>query len=84
MKVLMALTSHDKLGNIGRKTSFCLEEGAVPYCAFRDAGVELTLASPKGGQPPIVKGKRVTGFANEEEAVCLRKEGGSHVLHAVR
>jgi putative intracellular protease/amidase len=49
----MVLTSHDELGNTGRKTGFWLEEGAAPYYVFRDAGVSLKLASPKGGQPPI-------------------------------
>jgi putative intracellular protease/amidase len=53
MKILMVLTSHDILGNTGRKTGFWLEEFAAPYFVFRDAGVDLTLASPKGGQPPI-------------------------------
>src|ERR1700761_5181086 len=53
MKILMILTSHDQLGNTGRKTGFWLEEFAAPYFVFRDAGVELTLASPKGGQPPL-------------------------------
>jgi len=53
MKILMVFTSHDQLGNTGRKTGFWLEEGAAPYFVFRDAGVDLTLASPKGGQPPI-------------------------------
>jgi putative intracellular protease/amidase len=53
MKVLMVLTSHDQLGNTGRKTGFWLEEFAAPYFVFRDAGVELTLASPRGGQPPL-------------------------------
>jgi putative intracellular protease/amidase len=53
MKILMVLTSHDQLGDTGLKTGFWLEEGAAPYFVFRDAGVELTLASPKGGQPPI-------------------------------
>jgi putative intracellular protease/amidase len=53
MKILMVLTSHDLLGNTGRKTGFWLEEFAAPYFVLRDAGVELTLASPKGGQPPI-------------------------------
>jgi len=53
MKILMVFTSHDILGNTGRKTGFWLEEGAAPYYVFRDAGVELTLASPKGGQPPV-------------------------------
>ena len=53
MKILMVLTSHDQLGNTGRKTGFWLEEFAAPYFVFHDAGVDLTLASPKGGQPPI-------------------------------
>lgn len=53
MKIVMVMTSHDQLGNTGRKTGFWLEEFAAPYFVFRDAGVELTLASPKGGQPPI-------------------------------
>jgi putative intracellular protease/amidase/catechol 2,3-dioxygenase-like lactoylglutathione lyase family enzyme len=53
MKILMVLTSHNQLGNTGRPTGFWLEEFAAPYFVFRDAGVELTLASPKGGQPPL-------------------------------
>ncbi|KQZ49098.1 MULTISPECIES: type 1 glutamine amidotransferase domain-containing protein [Ensifer] len=53
MKVLMVLTSHDSLGNTGKKTGFWLEELAAPYYVFRDAGAEITLASPKGGQPPL-------------------------------
>jgi putative intracellular protease/amidase len=53
MKIVMVLTSHDQLGNTGRKTGFWLEEFAAPYFVFRDAGVDLTIASPKGGQPPI-------------------------------
>jgi putative intracellular protease/amidase len=53
MKILMVLTSHDTLGNTGRKTGFWLEEFAAPYYTFTDAGAELTLASPKGGMPPI-------------------------------
>jgi putative intracellular protease/amidase/catechol 2,3-dioxygenase-like lactoylglutathione lyase family enzyme len=53
MQILMVLTSHDRLGNTGRKTGLWLEEFAAPYFVFRDAGVQLTLASPKGGQPPI-------------------------------
>jgi putative intracellular protease/amidase len=53
MKIVTVLTSHDQLGNTGRKTGFWLEEFAAPYFVFRDAGVQPTLASPKGGQPPI-------------------------------
>ncbi|MBK5415466.1 type 1 glutamine amidotransferase domain-containing protein [Pseudomonas sp. TH31] len=53
MKVLMVLTSHDQLGDTGKKTGFWLEEFAAPYYTFKDAGAQLTLASPKGGQPPL-------------------------------
>jgi len=53
MKIVMVLTSHDQLGNTGRKTGFWLEEFTAPYFVFRDAGVQITLASPKGGQPPL-------------------------------
>jgi len=53
MKVLMVLTSHDQLGNTGRKTGFWLEELAAPYYTFKEAGLEIVLASPKGGQPPL-------------------------------
>lgn len=53
MKVLMVLTSHDQLGNTGKKTGFWLEELAAPYYAFKDAGADITLASPKGGEPPL-------------------------------
>ncbi len=52
-KILMVLTSHDKLGDTGKKTGFWLEEFAAPYYAFKDAGADVTLASPKGGQPPL-------------------------------
>ncbi|MRX27864.1 type 1 glutamine amidotransferase domain-containing protein [Kangiella sp. HZ709] len=53
MKVLMVLTSHDKLGNTGNKTGFWLEEFATPYYVFKDAGAALILASPQGGHPPL-------------------------------
>lgn len=53
MKVLMVLTSHDELGDTGRKTGFWLEELAAPYYVFGDAGYEIALASPKGGRPPL-------------------------------
>lgn len=53
MKILMVLTSHDQLGDTGKKTGFWLEEFAAPYYVFKDAGAEITLASPKGGQPPL-------------------------------
>lgn len=53
MKVLMVLTSHSELGTTGHKTGFWIEEFAAPYYILKDAGVDITIASPKGGQPPI-------------------------------
>lgn len=53
MNILMVLTSHDRLGETGKKTGFWLEEFAAPYYVFRDAGATVTLASPQGGQPPL-------------------------------
>jgi putative intracellular protease/amidase len=53
MKILIVLTSHDKLGDTGKKTGFWLEELAAPYYVFKDAGADITLASPLGGQPPL-------------------------------
>lgn len=52
-RILMVLTSHDQLGDTGKKTGFWLEEFAAPYYVFKDAGAAITLASPKGGQPPL-------------------------------
>ena len=53
MKILMILTSHDQLGNTGKKTGFWLEEFAAPYYVFKDAGAHVTVVSPRGGQPPL-------------------------------
>ena len=53
MNVLFVLTSHDQLGDTGKKTGFWLEEFAAPYYLLKDAGAEVTLASPKGGEPPL-------------------------------
>ncbi|ALZ85641.1 dimethylallyltransferase [Pseudomonas oryzihabitans] len=53
MKILMVLTSHDQLGDTGKKTGFWLEEFAAPYYVFKDAGAQIALASPAGGQPPL-------------------------------
>lgn len=65
MKVLMVLTSHDQLGNTGRKTGFWLEELAAPYYTFKDAGAEIVLASPKGGQPPLDPKSNEPAFQTE-------------------
>jgi putative intracellular protease/amidase len=72
MKILMILTSHDVLGNTGRKTGFWLEEFAAPYFVFRDAGVAVTLASPKGGQPPVDPKSDEPG--NQTEAMARFKK----------
>ena len=53
MKILMVVTSHDQLGNTGKKTGLWLEEFAAPYYVFKDAGADITVVSPKGGQPPL-------------------------------
>jgi putative intracellular protease/amidase len=62
MKVLMVMTSHDQLGNTGRKTGFWLEELAAPYYVFKDAGAQITLASPKGGRPPLDPKSKTPAF----------------------
>src|SRR5512140_2605611 len=53
MRILIVLTSHDQLGDTGKKTGFWLEEFAAPYYVLKDAGAAITLASPKGGPPPL-------------------------------
>lgn len=65
MKVLIVLTSHDQLGNTGRKTGFWLEELAAPYYTFKAAGAEVVLASPKGGQPPLDPKSNEPSFQTE-------------------
>ena len=65
-KVLMVLTSHDTLGDTGRKTGFWLEELAAPYYTFKDAGVEVVLASPLGGQPPLDPKSNEPSFQTEQ------------------
>mgnify|MGYP001809724728 FL=1 len=66
MNILMILTSHDELGNTGHKTGFWLEELAAPYFVFRDAGADVTLASPKGGQPPLDPKSNETASQTDE------------------
>ena len=90
MKILMVLTSHDELGDTGRKTGFWLEELAAPYYAFKDAGAEIVLASPKGGRPPLDPASNEPSFqtdltrrfeadpaANAQLAETLRLDGVS-------
>ncbi|MET9908154.1 type 1 glutamine amidotransferase domain-containing protein [Streptomyces sp. NPDC006476] len=66
MKVLIVLTSHDELGNTGVKTGFWLEELAAPYYRFKEAGWDITLASPKGGQPPLDPKSNEPGFQTDD------------------
>ncbi|WP_240140218.1 type 1 glutamine amidotransferase domain-containing protein [Streptomyces sp. MUM 178J] len=66
MKVLIVLTSHDELGDTGRKTGFWLEELAAPYYRFKEAGAQLVLASPKGGQPPLDPKSNEVGFQTDD------------------
>ncbi len=65
MKILMVLTSHDQLGDTGRKTGFWLEELAAPYYVFKDAGAEVVLASPEGGKPPLDPKSSEPGFQTD-------------------
>ena len=66
MKVLIVLTSHDQLGNTGKKTGFWLEEFASPYYHLKDAGVQVTLASPSGGQPPLDPKSNESDFQTDD------------------
>ncbi|MCM0614156.1 type 1 glutamine amidotransferase domain-containing protein [Marinobacter sediminum] len=65
MKILMVLTSHDQMGDTGHKTGFWLEEFTAPYYVFKDAGADITLASPKGGQPPVDPNSEAEGALTE-------------------
>jgi len=89
MKILMVLTSHDELGDTGEKTGFWLEEFAAPYYVFRDAGAEVVVASPKGGQPPLdpksntddAQTEATKRFKQDEDAQKVL--AGTHVLSDV-
>lgn len=89
MKILMVLTSHDQLGDTGKKTGFWLEEFAAPYFILKDAGAEITLASPKGGQPPLdpssdtadAQTPATERFKNDVAAQKILSE--THVLSAI-
>jgi putative intracellular protease/amidase len=65
MKILIVLTSHDRLGDTGKKTGFWLEEFAAPYYVLKDAGAAIAVASPKGGQPPLDPKSEVPEFQTE-------------------
>src|SRR6476620_7226403 len=80
MKILMVLTSHDQLGNTGRKTGFWLEELAAPYFVFREAGVEVTLASPKGGEPPLDPKSNEPDFQTDDTRRFEQDESATRAL----
>ena len=90
MKVLMVLTSHDQLGDTGRKTGFWLEELAAPYYEFKDAGAEITLASPMGGRPPLDPKSQDPDFQTdltrrfEKDSEAEEKLGNTLVLESVK
>ena len=80
MKILMVLTSHDKLGKTGLKTGFWLEEFASPYFVFKDKGFEVTLASPQGGQPPLDHKSAEPDFQTEATARFRKDEQAQQAL----
>ena len=82
MKILMILTSHDQLGNTGKKTGFWLEEFAAPYYVFKDAGVDITVASPKGGQPPLDPKSDEPGFQTDATNRFKKDPAAQQVLAA--
>ena len=82
MKVLIVLTSHDRLGDTGRKTGFWLEEFAAPYYVFKDAGAEITLASPRGGRPPLDPKSDEPGFQTDATRRFLADEAANAQLAA--
>jgi putative intracellular protease/amidase len=75
MRILIVLTSHDRLGDTGKKTGFWFDEFATPYYIFKDAGIVLTLASPEGGLPPVDPRSE---WAEAETAATIRFQGDSH------
>jgi putative intracellular protease/amidase len=88
-KILMVLTSHDKLGDTGNKTGFWVEEFAAPYYVFKDAGLDITLASPLGGQPPIDPSSEMDDFVTDatkrfdEDAETKQQLANTVVLSSV-
>lgn len=85
MKILMVLTSHDQLGDTGKKTGFWLEEFAAPYYALRDAGADIVVASPKGGQPPLDPKSDEPDAQSEDTRRFKADEDAQKVLaHTVR
>lgn len=85
MNILMVLTSHDRLGDTGEKTGFWLEEFAAPYYALKDAGADVVVASPKGGQPPLDPKSDAPDAQTEDTKRFKADEDARSVLaHTVR
>jgi len=85
MKVAIILTSHDKLGDTGKPTGFWLEELVAPYYIFHDAGVELTLASPQGGQPPLdPKSSDASAQTQDTERFATDRAAQQALAHTVK
>jgi putative intracellular protease/amidase len=80
MNILMVLTSHDRLGDTGQKTGFWLEEFAAPYYALKDAGADIVVASPKGGQPPLDPKSDEADAQSEDTARFKADEAAQKVL----
>jgi putative intracellular protease/amidase len=80
MNILMVLTSHDQLGDTGQKTGFWLEEFAAPYYALKDAGADIVVASPKGGQPPLDPKSDEADAQSEDTARFKADEAAQKVL----
>lgn len=84
MKVLMVLTSHSAMGDTGHKTGFWLEEFTAPYYVFRDAGADITLASPKGGQPPVDPNSEAEDALTESTRRFSEDEQGRQALASTK
>ena len=90
MKILIVLTSHSALCNTGKKTGFWIEEFATPYYVLADAGAEMTIASPEGGQPPVdpksekIEAQTVATKRFYKDAVTIEKVAHSHKLSEVK
>ena len=80
MKILMVLTSHDQLGDTDRQTGFWLEEFAAPYYVFIDAGAEITIASPLGGEPPVDPGSNADNAQTEDTSRFKKDEAAKAQL----
>ncbi|MCG7200640.1 type 1 glutamine amidotransferase domain-containing protein [Marinobacter pelagius] len=84
MKILMVLTSHDQMGDTGHKTGFWLEEFTAPYYVFKDAGAEITLASPKGGQPPVDPNSEAEGALTETTERFMKDAHAKEMLASTK